>query len=110
MQPAQSLLDQRLRALADPTRRGILRLIKSRDTMAGEIATQFDMTRPAVSRHLRVLREARLVRIKEVGTARLYRADAEAWRDMRGWFDRFWDDGLPRLKTLAEAEAKDRHT
>ena len=106
MLAAQSLLDQRLRALADPTRRDILRMIHGREAPAGEIAARFELTRPAISRHLRVLREARLVRSRHEGTSHLYKADKSALDDLRGWFDSFWDDGLPRLKALAEKEPR----
>lgn len=107
MQSAETLIDRRLRAVADPTRRDILRLIRSGEQPAGHLARHFAMSRPAVSRHLRVLREARLVRVREDGTQRLYQADEQALTDLARWFDRFWDEGLPRLKALAEKEARE---
>ncbi len=104
MHAAQSLMDERLRAVADPTRRDILRLVASNEKPAGDIAQQFSITRPAVSRHLRVLRDAQLVTVRDAGTSRFYRADIVALKSMGAWFDSFWEDGLPRLKALAEAE------
>lgn len=106
MKAAQSLLDERLRALADPTRRAILRHVAARKRPAGEIAAQFDMARPTVSRHLRVLEEAKLLTVERRGTSRLYASDVAALQDLATWFAGFWDDGLPRLKELAEQEAK----
>ncbi|NNE81127.1 MAG: winged helix-turn-helix transcriptional regulator [Silicimonas sp.] len=105
MHAASTLIDERFRALADPTRRKILGLVGQKEYPAGEIAGQFEMTRPAVSRHLRILREARLVTVKSAGTTRFYSADKKALSDLGQFFGQFWDDGLPRLKALAEKEA-----
>ena len=107
MRAAQSLTDERLRALADPVRRDILKLVADREAPAGEIADQFRISRPAISRHLRVLRGAGLVVVKADGTSRLYRSDRAALAELGDWFNSFWDDGLPRLKALAEKEARD---
>ena len=106
MHAAQTLLDRRLRALSDPTRRDILAMIRTKEALAGDIAANFAMTRPGVSRHLKVLREARLVEDRQVGTARYYKADAAALGDLHRWFECFWTEGLPKLKALAEDEAK----
>ena len=91
-----SQLDARFGALADPTRRAILRLIWTRKNSAGDIANRFDISRPAISRHLRVLREAGLVLVTSAGTARYYRADHEAFFDLRMQFDEFWKSGNRR--------------
>ena len=107
MQAAQSLTDERLRALADPVRRDILSLVAHDEAPAGRIAARFRISRPAVSRHLRVLRTARLVTVREAGTSRFYKADRAALTELGQWFDTFWDRGLPRLKALAENEARD---
>lgn len=107
MHAAQSLTDERLRALADPVRRNILTLVGQNEAQAGRIAEHFRISRPAVSRHLRVLRAARLVVVREEGTSRYYQADRAALAEMGRWFDNFWDQGLPKLKSLAEKETRD---
>jgi DNA-binding transcriptional ArsR family regulator len=89
-------------AIADPIRRRVLELVRDREVPAGELAAQFDVSRPAVSRHLRVLREAGLVRERREGRLRLYRADPEPLGDLREWLERYWDDRLWALKELAE--------
>jgi DNA-binding transcriptional ArsR family regulator len=89
-------------AIADPIRRRVLELVRDREVPAGELADEFDVSRPAVSRHLRVLREAGLVRERREGRLRLYRADLEPLAELREWLDRYWDDRLVALKELAE--------
>ena len=89
-------------AIADPIRRRVLELVRDRELPAGELAEQFDVSRPAVSRHLRVLREAGLVSERRVGRLRLYRADPEPLAELRDWLERYWDDRLVSLKELAE--------
>ena len=69
---------------------------------AGELAAQFPVSRPAVSRHLRVLREAGLVHERREGRLRLYRADPAPLADLRGWLDRYWAARLDALKRIAE--------
>jgi DNA-binding transcriptional ArsR family regulator len=92
-------------AIADPVRRRVLELVRDREVPAGELAAQFEVSRPAVSRHLRVLREAGLVRERREGRLRLYRADPAPLEELRAWLDRNWDDRLAALKELAEQEA-----
>ncbi|KAJ56414.1 hypothetical protein ACMU_05575 [Actibacterium mucosum KCTC 23349] len=106
MHAAQSRTDEQLRALADPTRRAIVAMVAQGEHPAGRIAESFAMTRPAVSRHLRVLRLAGLIAMREDGTQKLYTADLDTLRALSTWFAGFWDTGLPRLKDLAETEAK----
>jgi DNA-binding transcriptional ArsR family regulator len=89
-------------AIADPIRRRVLELVRDRELPAGELAQQFEVSRPAVSRHLRVLREAGLVRERKVGRLRLYRADPEPLAELRDWLERYWYDRLLSLKELAE--------
>ncbi len=95
-------------ALADPTRRAILDLLRERETLtAGEIASRFPrVSRPAVSRHLRVLREARLVRAREYGREWRYTLDARPLAQVyRAWLERFaplWEESLARLKRQVE--------
>jgi DNA-binding transcriptional ArsR family regulator len=101
-------MDAQLRALAGPRRREILELVRDRELSAGEIAAHFDVTRPAVSQHLTVLRESGLVAERRDGTRRLYRADSAGLVGLKQFVDRFWDTGLDRLKQEAEAEASRR--
>jgi DNA-binding transcriptional ArsR family regulator len=93
-------------AIADPIRRRVLELVRDREVPAGELAAEFDVSRPAVSRHLRVLREAGLVRERREGRLRLYRADPEPLAELRAWLERYWDDRLWALKKLAEDDAR----
>jgi len=97
-------MDVALRAIADPRRREILALVQGRELAAGEIAARFDITRPAISQHLAVLREAGLVTERRAGTRRLYRARPSGAADVRAWLEDFWDDGLARLQRAAEQE------
>jgi DNA-binding transcriptional ArsR family regulator len=89
-------------AIADPIRRRVLELVRDRELPAGELAEQFEVSRPAVSRHLRVLREAGLVRERREGRRRLYRADPEPLVELREWLERYWEDRLVALKELVE--------
>lgn len=93
-----------IKAIAEPRRRAILRLVWSRELPAGEIAAHFKVTRPAISQHLRVLKEAGLVRERRHGTRRLYRARPETISEVRRFLEAFWDQSLQRLKIEAEAE------
>jgi DNA-binding transcriptional ArsR family regulator len=95
-----------LDAVASPRRRQILRLVWDRELAAGEIAAHFDVTWPAVSQNLRVLREAGLVRERRAGTFRLYRADRRALRPLERVLKAMWEDDLDRLRSLAEREGR----
>jgi DNA-binding transcriptional ArsR family regulator len=95
-----------LRAIADPRRREIIRLVRFNERSAGEIASHFDISRPAISQHLAILREAGLVTERRDGNRRLYRARPEALADVRAYIEEFWTDHLTRLKAAAEREAK----
>lgn len=99
-------MDVKLQALADPTRRALLRRMWSREIPAGQLAQGFAMSRPAVSQHLRVLRQAGLVTVRRDGTRRLYIARPEALEEVVRFFDELWDRGLVRLKVAAEAEGR----
>jgi DNA-binding transcriptional ArsR family regulator len=91
-------------ALADPIRRRVLELVRDTEVPAGELAAQFPVSRPAVSRHLRVLREAGLVHERREGRLRLYRADPAPLAELRGWLEAYWAERLDALKALAEEE------
>ena len=99
-------MDIALRAIADPRRRAILALVRERELPAGEIANRFDVTRPAISQHLAVLREAGLISERREGTRRLYRARPAGAAPLRAWLEAFWDDGLTRLRAAAEQEER----
>ncbi|MDA0256752.1 MAG: metalloregulator ArsR/SmtB family transcription factor [Chloroflexi bacterium] len=99
---AQALV---LHALAEPRRRAILRLIGDRELPAGEIARRFEVTRPAISQHLRVLREAGLVEERRDGTRRLYRARRERVEELRDYLAGFWGGRLRLLREQAESES-----
>ena len=91
-----------LRAIADGTRRQILALVWRDERSASEIAGEFTISRPAVSQHLAILLESRLVRMRRQGTRRLYRADLAAIARLRAELGRFWDVHLAELKQAAE--------
>ncbi len=93
-------------AISEPRRRQILELVRDRELTAGEIAAGFDVTRPAISQHLTVLRNAGLVSERREGTRRLYRARPEGLAELRSFLDGFWDESLERLKLEAEKEQK----
>lgn len=97
-------MEAALQALAEPNRRAILRLVRDRELPAGEIATHFEVSRPAVSQHLRVLKDAGLLHERREGTRRLYRARPEGLAEVRRFCEDFWDDSLEQLKLAAEAE------
>ena len=98
-------MDEALRAVADPTRRAILRLVRDDELAAGEIADHFtSMSRPAVSQHLRVLTDSGLVEVRPDGNRRLYRWRREGLRDAAAFLDEMWSERLARLKAAAERE------
>ena len=101
------MIDAALKAIAEPRRREILRIVQDGELTAGAIAAHFDVTRPAVSQHLTVLRDAGLVVERRDGTRRWYRARPEGTRELRAWLEAFWDDGLTRLAAAAEQEERD---
>jgi DNA-binding transcriptional ArsR family regulator len=98
------MIDSAARAVAEPRRREILRLVRDEELSAGQIASRFEVTRPAVSQHLSVLREAGLLSERREGTRRLYRARPEGMAELRAFFDEFWSDRLERLKLAAELD------
>src|ERR1700750_2688554 len=100
-------MQKALEALTEPRRRDILKLVRQDELPAGAIAAHFtDVTRPAVSQHLRTLREAGLVEERRDGTRRLYRARAEGLTALREYLDQFWDDRLIALRHEAEKEQR----
>ena len=86
-------------ALADPTRRRIVELVSEGERSAGELAEAFDISRPGVSKHLRVLREHGVIRVRGEGTRRLYSLAADGLDEMDAWLHRFWTNRLDALET-----------
>jgi len=93
-----------LQALGDPTRRSVLEQLREGPRAVGEIAAQLPVSRPAVSQHLRVLKEAGLVKERQNGTRRLYRVDPNGLAGLRAYLDRFWEEALASFKAAAETE------
>src|SRR5688572_90274 len=99
-------MDAAIKAIAEPRRREILRLVWSAERSSGEIASHFDITGPAVSQHLKVLREAGLVNERREGTRHLFSANHETLRELREHLAWMWDTSLSDLKQAAEREAR----
>ena len=97
-----------LEALADPTRRAVLERLRAGGRSVTEIAAQLPVSRPAVSQHLKVLKDAGLVRDEPRGAARIYRIHAPGLADLRSWLDGFWGEALDNFKTYAEGEDERR--
>ena len=102
-------MEAALKAIAAPRRRQILTLVRDGELSAGEIAGHFDVTRPAVSQHLNVLKEAGLVSERRNGTKRLYRARPEGLAQLKAFLEEFWDQRLDALKAEAEREEAQKH-
>ena len=99
-------MEAALKAIAAPHRRQILSLVREGELSAGEIAAHFDVTRPAVSQHLTVLKEAGLVDERRNGTRRLYRVRPEGLEPIRQFLEQFWDERLEALRREAELEER----
>ncbi len=91
-------------ALGDPTRQAIFERLVRGPRPVGELAAELPVSRPAVSQHLKVLKEAGLVVDRQDGTRRLYQADPQALADLRAHFDAFWDQALAAYRTAVEEE------
>jgi DNA-binding transcriptional ArsR family regulator len=98
---AERILD----ALGDPTRRTVLKRLRCGARSVGEIAEGMDVSRPAVSQHLKILKAARLVSDRAEGTRRLYAVNARGIEALRSWLDGFWDEALLAFKETAERQA-----
>ena len=99
-------MDGLIGAISEPNRRAILQLVATREMAAGEIARQFSVTRPAISQHLTVLREAGLIVERRQGTRRLYSLRPEGLAELRAFLNRLWPEALERYKATAEASDK----
>ncbi|HEX7168567.1 MAG TPA: metalloregulator ArsR/SmtB family transcription factor [Acidimicrobiales bacterium] len=95
-----------LDALGDPTRRAVLESLRAGPRSVADIAAEFPVSRPAVSKHLRVLKDARLVTDEAVGTRRVYRLDPEGAAALRAYVDSFWDGPLAAFAAAANEHAK----
>jgi DNA-binding transcriptional ArsR family regulator len=97
--------ERALNALGDPTRRAVLKRLRGGARSVGEIAEGMEVTRPAVSQHLKVLKAARLVSVHAEGTRRVYAVDTRGIESLRNWLEGFWDQALSAFKVMAEREA-----
>ena len=97
-----------LAALADPTRRQLFESVRHAEYTVGELATTLNITQPAVSQHLRVLREARLVTERREGVRRYYRPNPEGLAELREYVESLWDDALAAFASADSARQKKR--
>jgi DNA-binding transcriptional ArsR family regulator len=105
--PSEPELDDALRALAEPRRRAILRLVARDELPAGQIAAAFEVSRTAVSQHLTVLKNARLIDERREGTRRLYRARPSGLAQLRGFLDEMWASSLDVARRLVEGDSQE---
>ena len=98
--------DCQLDALGDATRRAILSRLRKRPLPVGELADGFTISRPAISQHLRILKDARLVTVRAEGTRRVYQLDPAGFESVRAYLDQFWTTALAAFKEKADAESK----
>jgi len=96
-----------LEVLADPTRQKLVEQLRDGPRAVGELAAELPVSRPAVSKHLRLMKNAGLVRMTEAGTRNLYELELEALDELRRYLDGFWDSSLKRFKNAAEASYKE---
>lgn len=97
-----------LQVLADPTRQALVERLRAGPLPVGKLAAGLPVTRPAVSKHLRLMKDAGVVRMTEDGTRNLYELDLRTLDEVRRYLDRFWDASLNRFKEAAEASWKRR--
>lgn len=97
--------ERALDALGDPTRRAVLKRLRAGGRSVAEIAEGMEVSRPAVSQHLKILKAARLVTVHAEGTRRVYAVDTRGIESLRRWLDGFWDQALTAFKVMAEREA-----
>jgi DNA-binding transcriptional ArsR family regulator len=94
-------------AIGDPTRRAVFEALAEGPIAVGELAARLPVSRPAVSQHLKVLKQAGLVRDRAAGTRRLYQLDPDGVAAMRAYLDRFWDQALADFKAAVENDRKE---
>jgi DNA-binding transcriptional ArsR family regulator len=100
--------EAQLDALGDATRRAILARLLNGPLPVGELASHFPVSRPAISQHLRILKDANLVLDRAVGTKRLYALNPAGFETLRGYFDQFWSHALDAFKRKAEERVEER--
>jgi DNA-binding transcriptional ArsR family regulator len=93
---------QSVEAFSDPTRQALLERLRRGPTTVGELASHFPVSRPAISQHLRVLKQARLVKDRAEGTRRYYQLDQRGFDSLRAYFNTFWGDALEAFKSKVE--------
>jgi DNA-binding transcriptional ArsR family regulator len=93
-------------ALGDPTRRAVFERLRRGPSSVGELAAELPVSRPAVSQHLRVLKEAGLVSERKNGTRRIYRIEPVGLAELREYVESFWDDALAAFAAAADAESR----
>jgi DNA-binding transcriptional ArsR family regulator len=103
----QTYRTEALTALGDPTRRAIFERLAERPRSVGELADELPVSRPAVSQHLKVLKDARLVTDRREGARRIYQLDPDGLAALRGYLDHFWDQALAGFKTAVEEQTKE---
>jgi DNA-binding transcriptional ArsR family regulator len=103
----QTYRTEALTALGDPTRRAIFERLAERPRPVGELAGELPVSRPAVSQHLKVLKDARLVTDRREGARRIYQLDPDGLAALRGYLDHFWDQALAGFKTAVEEQTKE---
>ena len=101
-----SRIERVLDALGDPTRRAVFRRLRRGNRSVREIADGMDVSRPAVSQHLKVLKAAGLIMVRVDGARRLYGVDPNGLEALRNWLDGFWDETLASFKQAAEQEQR----
>ena len=104
--PAAIPSSRTMSLVAEPMRRELLRLVWDDERSVNELVEAFDVSQPAISFHLRVLREGGLVDVRRDGRRRFYRARRESLAGLEHWLEAFWEDRLARLKDAAELEAR----
>jgi len=97
-------LDRQIQALGDPTRRAIFEAVTRKPAAVGRIAAHFPISRPAVSQHLRILKDCGLVLDSPLGNSRIYRSNLEALSGLQRYFERFWARALDAEKETADAQ------
>jgi DNA-binding transcriptional ArsR family regulator len=103
----QTYQTEALAALGDPTRRAIFERLADRPRAVGELASELPVSRPAVSQHLKVLKDARLVIDRRDGARRIYQLDPDGLAALRGYLDHFWEQALAGFKTAVEQQTKE---
>lgn len=103
-----SACEKAFEALGDPTRRSIFEKLREHPLAVVDIAAGLPVSRPAVSQHLKVLREAKLISIRTHGTRNVYQINQDGIREMRNYLDRFWEDALSSFKEIAEQEEQNK--